>query len=107
MDPPAAGGEAQGSREHRQQSKALEFSSSSSELLSSQAGSPSLWINPVLSLPPAHNLPFALSPSVRKNPHMSAVKALTGQFELEASAGTLALFSSLAGGHQHKGLAGH
>lgn len=99
MDPSAAGGAAQGSREHRQQSKALELSSSSSELLGSQAGSPSLWINPVLSLPPAHNLPFALSPSVRKNPHTSAVKALTAEFELEVSAGTLALFGSSAGGH--------
>lgn len=69
-----------GEAEHRQQSKALELSSSSSELLGSKAGSPSLWINPVLSLPPAHNLPPALFPSVRKIPYTSAVKALTGQF---------------------------
>lgn len=100
MDPSAAGA-AQGSREHRQQSKALELgSSSSSELLGSTAASPSLWINPLLSPPPSHNLPFALFPPVRKIPYTSAVGALPGQFEPEASAGTFALFSSLAGTSQ-------
>lgn len=70
MAPSAAEGAAQASREHRQQSKALELSSSSSEQLGSKAGSPSLWINPVLSLPPAHNLPSALFPSLRRVPYM-------------------------------------
>lgn len=106
MDPPGGEGAAQGNREHRQLSKALDLSSRSSDLLSSEAGSPSHGITPVLSLPPAHNQPFALfSQQLHQSGILpiclvSATKALPETIlSRESSAGTFALFSSLVKEH--------